>query len=376
MARDESPYCTAALTRATMRVYSGPVDPYPARRHGMTEIAPITPPHIARVYPAGAFRVHVGANLGDAIGGPECCEPGDIYRLARDAAALQLALFPESSRGGIQRIAAGSQIGKPGDPVRLLSRMTLMAEDGDSVQVLVLRHLPSGQDLILPLSPLVARLDYTLIEIAQDVSDLPATDMACAAFAAGTRITLPDGALIPVERLSVGDTVLTRDHGAQAIRWIGKVTLRALGPFAPVVIPTEHLGNLGELVVSPFHRIFLYQRGPDRVGGCAEVLVQARHLVDDDQVCRREGGYVDYYSLIFDRHEIVYAEGIPVESQMISEMTVARLPPDLAVEIRRRFPGLSHRASFATEIGREELDIALRRALGDIARSGRHAGRD
>ncbi|PPB81798.1 Hint domain-containing protein [Albidovulum inexpectatum] len=333
----------------------------------MTGIAPMTPPHIARVYAATAFRVHVGANLGDPIGAPECCEPGDIYRLARDAVALQLALNPTAGENGDQRITVGSELGSPGDPVRLLARVMLMAEDGDTVQVLVLRHMPSAQEMILPLSPLVARLDYTLIEIAQDVSDLPVTDIACAAFAAGTRITLPDGAQIPVERLSVGNTVLTRDHGAQAIRWIGKVTLRAAGPFAPVVIPSEHLGNLGDLVVSPFHRIFLYQRGPDRVGGCAEVLVQARHLVDDDRIRRREGGYVDYYSLIFDRHEIVYAEGIPVESQMISETTMSRLPPDLAAEIRKRFPGLSHKASFATEIGREELDRALHRALGDIA---------
>ena len=86
-------------------------------------------------------------------------------------------------------------------------------------------------------------------------------------------------------------------------------------------------------------------------------------------MARREGGFVDYHSLVFDRHEIIYAEGIPAESLMVNEATVSRLPPELADEVRARFPGLSQSQHFGTEAGRELLDAAARDAL--LRRPGR-----
>ena len=166
-----------------------------------------------------------------------------------------------------------------------------------------------------------------------------------------------------MQTLADGDRVLTRDHGAQEIRWVGKATLRAKGAFAPVVIAAGTLGNQSDLIVSPHHRIFIYQRGPKRLGGTAELLVQAKHLVDGERVTRREGGFVDYHSLVFDRHEIIYAEGIPAESLLVTEATVSLLPPDLSREVRARFPGLSQTQHFGTEAGREILDDAAREAL-------------
>lgn len=70
----------------------------------------------------------------------------------------------------------------------------------------------------------------------------------------------------------------------------------------------------------------------------SELLVQAQHLVDGETVFIREGGFVDYFSLVFDRHEIVYAEGIPAESLMVSEAVINRLPPELSAEVKARFP--------------------------------------
>src|SRR5690606_8451704 len=252
---------------------------------------------------------------------------------------------------------------RAGDRIALLSLLTLMSPDGDRVEVLVIRHEATGEPYAVPLSPLAPRVDYTLIDARDDVEGIRVADLVCVAFAAGTMITLPGGAQRPIEALEPGDRVLTRDHGAQEVRWIGKATLRARGAFAPVVIAAGTLGNHSDLIVSPHHRIFLYQRGPRRLGRTAELLVQAKHLVDGDRVTRREGGYVDYYSLVFDRHEIVYAEGIPAESLMVSEATVNLLPPDLAEEVRARFPGLSQSQHFGTEAGRDLLDEAAREGL-------------
>lgn len=323
---------------------------------------PVLPAQAAHAYAARALSVASGANLGDPIAAADLVEPGDIYRLAAGAQPLRLLLRPAAD-GRAQVLAEGTGIGRAGDRVALLSLLTLMAPDGDRVEVLIVRHEATGADFAVPLSPIAPRVDYTLIDAHGDVAGIRVADLVCVAFAAGTMITLPGGAQRAIEALAPGDRVLTRDHGAQEIRWIGKATLRARGAFAPVVIAAGTLGNHSDLIVSPHHRIFIYQRGPRRLGRTAELLVQAKHLVDGDRVTRREGGYVDYYSLVFDRHEIVYAEGIPAESLMVSEATVNLLPPDLAEEVRARFPGLSQTQHFGTEAGRELLDDAMREAL-------------
>ena len=43
----------------------------------------------------------------------------------------------------------------------------------------------------------------------------------------------------------------------------------------------------------------------------------------------QEGGFVDFFSIVFDHHEIIYAEGVPAESLMVNDATVNRLPVEL-----------------------------------------------
>lgn len=328
----------------------------------MTDRPAPLPAQAAHAYPVHALSVASGANLGDPIGPADVVEPGDIYRLTGQAVPLRLMLRPVAD-GRAPVLAEGTAIGRAGDRITLLSLLTLMAPDGDRVEILILRYEVTGADLAVPLSPMAPRVDYTLIDAHDDVAGIRVADLVCVAFAAGTLITLPGGAQRPIETLEPDERVLTRDHGAQPIRWIGKATLRAKGAFAPVVIAAGTLGNHADLIVSPHHRIFIYQRGPRRLGRTAELLVQAKHLVDGIRVTRREGGFVDYYSLVFDRHEIVYAEGIPAESLLVSEATVTLLPPELAEEVRARFPGLSQSQHFGTEAGRELLDDDARATL-------------
>lgn len=318
------------------------------------------PGQAAHVFDAGAIKVTSGANHGDALGLAEASLPGDVYQLERGARALRLVLATDN---GEQLVAEGSEIGAPGDAVTLLARHVLMAPDGDTVDILIIAHVPSGRRLALPLSPIAPRADYTLIESHCDPGSVRLSDLICVAFCTGTLITLAGGAQRAIEALRPGERVLTRDSGPQPLRFVGKATLRALGSFAPVVISAGTLGNEGDLVVSPHHRIFLYQRGARRLGDTAELLVQAKHLVDGESVWRREGGYVDYYALVFDRHEIIYAEGIPCESLQVNEATLRLMPEDLAESLRAEFPGLSHRPHFGTEAGRGELGDAARKVL-------------
>ena len=325
--------------------------------------APPLPGLAAQVFPADALQVVAGANQGDGVAEPELCEAGDIYRLHRSARPLRLMLCPETGDGQAQTVAEGSDIGAPGDRVTLLSLLTLMAPDADKLEVLVVRHDASDRHFALPLSPVAPRTDYTLLTASPPPPDVRLSDMVCVSFTRGTMIAMAGGAQTPVEQLVVGDRVLTRDNGPQPIRWIGHATLRASGSFAPVVITRGTLGNAGDLIVSQHHRIFLYQRGETRVGSTAELLVQAKHLVDGDSVWLREGGFVDYFSLVFDHHEIVYAEGIPCESLLVSEATLNLLPQAFSAEVRARFPGLSQRQHFGTEASRTALDAIGRGAL-------------
>ena len=88
-----------------------------------------------------------------------------------------------------------------------------------------------------------------------------------------------------------GDRILTRDSGPQELRWIGQSTVRAVGDFAPVCIRAGTLNNAHDLLVSPDHRLFVYQRRDELGAGRSELLVKARHLVNGDSVFVQDGGF-------------------------------------------------------------------------------------
>lgn len=305
-----------------------------------------------QVFAADDLYVRHGVNQGDALAGPDAVVLDDVYELDDRARALRLMLAVPEGAG--QAVAEGSEIGAPGTTIALLARYILMAPDGDRVELLLLDL--GTERAALPLSPMAPRQAYALVAVDDSPGELRLADLLCVSFARGTMITLGDGTQRPIESLKPGDRVLTRDHGRQPIRWIGQSRLRATGAFAPVVITAGTLGNTGDLILGPHHRVFLYQR--QRLPGLstAELLVQARHLVDDDRIYVREGGWTDYFSLIFDAHEIVYAEGVPSESLLVTDAVVNRLPGDVAEELRARFPGLAQTQHFGTEAGRQALD--------------------
>ena len=308
--------------------------------------------HAVAVFSADALPVYSGANAGDPLPAPQDSICGDYYRLADGAqpATLMLDLSTDPTKdGGAGRLSAGTELGTKGDAVQLLGRLSLMAPDGDLVEALVLEIGGAGR-VALPLSPMLAKTIYTLIALDERPGPIRLADIVAGAFSRGTRIALADGRQIPVEDLQPGDMVITRDHAVQALRWKGAVTLRAEGGFAPVTVSHDVMGNPEPLTVSPYHRLFLYRREAKPMAGAAELLVQARHLVDGEKILRREGGYVEYFSLVFDAHEVIYAEGVPCESLMVCPAVLTRLPDDLAAPLHDAFPGLSQRLHTGADI--------------------------
>lgn len=297
------------------------------------------------VYRAEGIRVVDGANLGDPLGFAEEVLPDDIYRLTPLAAERPLRVTP--APGSTLRIAPDSEEGQPGALLHLDSCVTFMSGDGNTTECLILVEVTDAGDVVqvyaMPLVPFSPKADYVLVGVSTETAMQRFAQVACVSFTAGTMITLASGAQQPVESLRVGDRVLTRDDGPQPIRWIGHQTARAAGAFAPICIRAGTLNNTGDLVVSPDHRLFIYQRRDHIGAGRSEIMVRARHLLNGDSVFRMSGGFVDYYQMLFDAHQIIYAEGIAAESFLMDTRTRAALPIEDDSRLADLMPG--HRRS-------------------------------
>ena len=132
-------------------------------------------------------------------------------------------------------------------------------------------------------------------------------------FAFGTAILAQDGPRL-VQDLRPGDLISTRDHGLQALRWIGRQTVCGLGRFAPIHFLPGALGNDGDLLVSPQHRMLVSGWRAELLFGQAEVLIAAKHLVNGTSILPCYTPEVEYFHLLLGAHEIVFAEGIPTKS--------------------------------------------------------------
>ncbi|MCC7321293.1 MAG: Hint domain-containing protein [Rubellimicrobium sp.] len=159
-------------------------------------------------------------------------------------------------------------------------------------------------------------------------------------FTPGTLIATPQGAR-PVETLVPGDLVVTRDHGLQPVRWSGRRTVAGIGRFAPVRIrPGTVPGLERDLLVSPQHRMLFQGYRAELLFGEGEVLASARHLVDGLAVTTEEVAEVTYVHLLFDRHEIIYAEGAATESFHPGEIGLSALAEPAREEVFALFPEL------------------------------------
>jgi hypothetical protein len=321
------------------------------------------------VYSADALRVIAGANLGDGIGLMEELDLDDIYALSPGVQGQSLSL--QACSDGTFLIANESTTGTPLNALHLDAVLSFMSPDGQTNEVLVLVEVDETGLIeglhLLPLVPLQVKTEYTLLGMDRDSAARKLAQLATVSFTRGTRITLATGEQKPIEDLKIGDRVLTRDDGVQPIRWIGQTTVRATGEMAPILIRAGVLNNSGDLLVSPDHRLFVYQRN-DRIGvGNAELLVKARHLVNGHTVVAQDGGFVDYFQLLFDHHHIVYAEGIAAETLLLDSASKPAIPEELLEKLANTRHGL--REDHGIEVQRTLLDRPdaielLRRASG------------
>lgn len=166
-------------------------------------------------------------------------------------------------------------------------------------------------------------------------------------FTPGTMIATPKGE-VPVEELKVGDKVLTRDNGIQEIRWSGAkhldwAVLCANPHLKPVLIRKGSLGHglpERDMLVSPNHRMLVANDRTALYFEEHEVLVAAKHLVGARGVQSVDAAGVTYLHMMFDRHEVLLADGAWTESFQPGDYTLKGMGNAQRQEIFEIFPEL------------------------------------
>lgn len=146
-----------------------------------------------------------------------------------------------------------------------------------------------------------------------------------AGFAPGTLISTTDGDL-PVEWLNAGDKIITRDHGALPLRAMGRqrisrAALAASPHLWPVRLSPALFGGYAgarPLFVSSRHRVLLQGVSIEYHFDRKEVLAQAGHLAPPSLAHVPPVAFT-YHHLLFDRHEVILANGIWCESLFLGD---------------------------------------------------------
>ncbi|MEP2530992.1 Hint domain-containing protein [Shimia sp.] len=226
-----------------------------------------------------------------------------------------------------------------GDLMDLRYKYTVTGSDGSSGTVYFLAS--NGQanygPLIVSDFPLDPAVTYTFgtfnTDGAVDYDDL----VVC--FTAGTLIVTDKGQF-PIETLREGDFVLTRDNGFQPLRWIGTRTVKPNAKTAPILLAGGTLGNHADLIISPNHRMMVRPPSSEMFFQEPEVLVTAKGLIGMQGVTRLDVEQVTYVHILFDRHELVFANGAPSESFLPGPQAMNALEAETRDEVLQLFPEL------------------------------------
>jgi hypothetical protein len=167
-------------------------------------------------------------------------------------------------------------------------------------------------------------------------SDITTDNVNVACFTAGTLIDTDKGP-VPVEHLTSDMRLTTMDNGFQPVRAVVSRVVPGQCRFAPIVISKGALGNDRELVVSPAHRMIIAGWQTELMFGYDEVLASAKSLTNGDTIYSRPVDEVEYFHILLDRHEIIFAEGSATESYFLDSESII---DEAALELMALFPDL------------------------------------
>jgi hypothetical protein len=201
---------------------------------------------------------------------------------------------------------------------------------------------------------------------AQIASTALAPSVRAKCFLAGTRIETTKGE-VSVERLRIGDRVLTVLGEAKPIKFIGRrevsrepcQTWSSQGPVKISRFAIDGKAPHSDLYVSPAHAIYI-----NGVLIPVSVLVNSITIVAN---AKPEALSLTYYHIELDTHEAILAEGLPVESFLRNGMEAFDNADDY-ISLYSSPPGPL--TPFAPIVsyngGRQELASHIRSALAPV----------
>lgn len=245
-----------------------------------------------------------------------------------DSGAVQLELIIEDNddsftdgfldTNGQQILAAAITIGGTTYPIGAFVEYEFSVSDAGPPEVLAVVIRIDGDNVGVLGSNLEAGETYNFDSVVDETGE----DFDVLCFTRGTQIAGLDKSHL-VEELKVGDLVKNKAGEFVEIRWIGKThfSQAKLLQF-PHLRPIQFsAGSLGEnipskkLTVSPQHRMYLNNWRAELMFGFSNFLAPAKALLNDSTVrlAPIDNG-VEYYHVMFDKHEIINANGQWTES--------------------------------------------------------------
>lgn len=177
--------------------------------------------------------------------------------------------------------------------------------------------------------------------IMDDLSIIGPDPATFPCFTKGTHINTQTG-LRRVEDLRAGDFIEIQDGTFEPILWIGNRTVSAIGKRRPIRITAGALGNglpIQDLIVSRQHRMLMMSPIAERIFGAREVLISAIKLTELPGIYIDDSfESVDYFHILFKKHEIIFSEGSPSESLYCGPEALKMLPEETMEEILFLFP--------------------------------------
>ena len=156
---------------------------------------------------------------------------------------------------------------------------------------------------------------------------LPVLPFSFACFRAGTRIAVGPtnngrrgargsaigGAEVRIEDLAIGDSVCTRFEPAALIKWIGYRTVDCLHHPDPRKVWPVRVRSGAFAAGVPHRDLWL---SPDHAVFVGEVLIPIKRLINGTTIEQVPLDNLTYYHLELPCHDVLLAEGLPVESYL------------------------------------------------------------
>jgi hypothetical protein len=215
----------------------------------------------------------------------------------------------------------------------------------------------------IPNAPSNASIQFDVNGNRIDGPKTPGVSVTC--LTAGSLIDTPTGPR-PIETLVAGDLVQTLDNGPQPLRLvlsrrIGRDELARSPAFRPILIPAGALGEgrpLRDMRISQQHRMLVTHPRLALLCDHQTAFIRGKALTRINRAIRLDEGVaeVTYFHLLFDRHEIIFADGSPTESFHPGDMALTSVDAAVRAELLLLFPQL------AQGIAREEAAYATLRS--------------